>query len=86
MDDILRKREPHKGIGPYELSVLKEVRATVWSSAEDLGLVVKSVLLEGDQLLQNEHGLEKLLGVQWAPVPVRLNVDTCGEAGRNLVP
>ena len=29
VDEILREREPRKGIGPYEFSVLKEVRATV---------------------------------------------------------
>jgi hypothetical protein len=86
MDDILRKREPHTGIGPDELFVLKERRAIVWSSAEDLSLGVESVLLEGGQLLQDERGLGKLLGVQWAPVLVRLDGDPCGEAGRNRVP
>ena len=86
MDKILRKRELHKGIGPYELSVLKEVRATVFSSDEDLGPLVESVLREGDQLLQNERELGKLLGVHWAPVLVRLNGELCGEVGRNLVP
>ena len=86
MHEILWKREPYKGIGPSELFVLKEKRATVWSLAEDLSPVVESVLPEGGQLLKNERGLKKLLGVQWAPVLVHLNGDACGEAGRNLVP
>jgi hypothetical protein len=30
MDEILRKRKPHIGIGSYEFSVLKEVGAAVW--------------------------------------------------------
>ena len=33
VDEILRKRGPHKGIGPNVFSVLTEVRATVYGSA-----------------------------------------------------
>jgi hypothetical protein len=40
----------------------------------------------GSQLLQDERGLGKRLGVQWLPVLVRLDGNPCGEAGRDLVP
>ena len=86
VDDILRKKEPHIGIGSCELSVFKEVRATVWGSAEYLGPVVESVIPKGDKCLQDERGLGKLLGVQWALVLVHLDGDPRGEAGRNMVP
>jgi hypothetical protein len=86
VDEILREREPHRWIGPYEFFFLRKVKTTVWGSAQYLGPVVESVLPEGAQLLQDECGLGRLLSVQWAPVLVRLDGDPCGEAGRNLVP
>ena len=52
VDTILREREPHRGVGPDEFSILKEVGATVWGSTEDLGPVVEPVLSEGVQLLR----------------------------------
>ena len=52
MDEILGKREPYQGIGAYEFSVLKEVGATVWGSAKDLGPFVEPVLPKGGQLVQ----------------------------------
>ncbi len=51
VDENLRKKEPHSGIGSDEFYVFKEVRATVWGSAEYLGPIVESVLPENDQLL-----------------------------------
>ena len=52
VDEILRKREPHRGIGRDMFFVLKEVGATVWGSAKDLGQFVEPVLPQRDQLLQ----------------------------------
>ena len=51
MDEISGKREPNRGFGPDEFFVLKEVVATVWGSAKDLGPFVEPVLPEGSQLL-----------------------------------
>jgi hypothetical protein len=64
VDKILREREPHGGIGSYQFSVLKEVRTDVWGSAQYFGPVLESIFSEGDQLLHDERGLGKLLGVQ----------------------
>ena len=33
LDEILRESELHRGIGPYEFSVLKKLRETAWGSA-----------------------------------------------------
>jgi hypothetical protein len=38
---------------------------------------VESVFPEEDQLLQDERGLGKVLGVQWTPVLVRLDGNPC---------
>ena len=52
VNEILWKREPHRGADPHEFAALKEVGATVWGSAKDLGPVVEPVLPKGGQLLQ----------------------------------
>jgi hypothetical protein len=47
LDKILWKREPHRGVGPDYFSVFKELGATVWGSAEDLGPIMEPVLPKG---------------------------------------
>jgi hypothetical protein len=59
MGEGLRKREPHRGIGPYQFLFLKEVRAAIGGSAQDLSQGVESVFPKSDQLLLEDRGLEK---------------------------
>ncbi len=42
VDKLFRERDPHGEIGLGKFSFLKKVRATVWGSAQYLGLVVES--------------------------------------------
>jgi len=86
VDEILRQREPHRGIDPNEFFDFKEVGTTVRGSAEDLRPIEEPILLEGSQLLQEERGLGELLSVQGATVLVRLDGYPREEAGGNLVP
>ena len=63
VDEILRKGEPHRGIGKDEFSVFTEEGATVRGTAEYLGPVLEPVLPWGGHIFQEERVLGGLLGV-----------------------